>query len=131
MDETGSLKHRRWECKYHVVFILEYRRKALHIKLRKYWGEVFRQLAQCQESQILEGHLMSDHVHMLIVIASKYAVSQVVGHIKGKSAIHIARELGGHQHNFCWGALLGERFFVSTVGRNEERGRVSVPAKPF
>ena len=91
MDEFESLSHSRWECKYHVVFIPKCRRKSLYETLRPHLGEVFRRLAHQKESRILEGHLMSDHVHMLIAIPPKYAVSQVVGYIKGKSAIHLAR----------------------------------------
>ena len=94
MDEYESLSHTKWECKYHVVFIPKYRRKTLYVELRKHLGEVFRHLAQQKESRIEEGHLMSDHVHMLIAIPPKYAVSQVVGFIKGKSAIHLARVYG-------------------------------------
>ena len=100
MDEFESLSHSRWECKYHVVFIPKCRRKTLYATLRKYLGEVFRQLAQQKESQVLEGHLMPDHVHMLIAIPPKYAVSQVVGYIKGKSAIHLARVYAERKRNF-------------------------------
>ena len=74
MDELESLNHTRWECKYHVVFIPKYRRKALYAQLRQYLGEVFRRLAEQRESRIEEGHLMSDHVHMMISIPPKYAV---------------------------------------------------------
>src|SRR5260221_11076103 len=88
MDEEKSLNHTKWECKYHVVFIPKCRRKTLYKELRKYLGEVFRRLAQQKESRIEEGHLLSDHVHMLIAIPPKYAVAQVVRFIKGKSAIH-------------------------------------------
>jgi len=91
MDEAESLSHSKWECKYHVVFIPKCRRKTLYEQLRPYLGEVFRKLAAQKESVVLEGHLMVDHVHMLIAIPPKYAVSQVVGFIKGKSAIHLAR----------------------------------------
>ena len=91
MDEAESLSHSKWECKYHVVFIPKCRRKTLYEQLRPYLGEVFRKLAVQKESVVLEGHLMVDHVHMLIAIPLKYAVSQVVGFIKGKSAIHLAR----------------------------------------
>ena len=100
MDEFESLSHSRWECKYHVVFIPKCRRKALYASLRKHLGEVFRQLAQRKECEILEGHLMPDHVHMLIAIPPKHAVSQVVGYMKGKSAIHIARVYGERRRNF-------------------------------
>ncbi len=87
MDELESLNHTKWSCKYHVVFIPKCRRKTLYVQLRQYLGEVFRRLAEQKESRIEEGHLMSDHVHMMISIPPKYAVSQVVGFIKGKSAI--------------------------------------------
>ena len=119
MDEFESLSHSRWECKYHVVFIPKCRRKKLYATLRKYPGEVFRQLAQQKESQILEGHLMSDHVHMLIAIPPKHAVSQVVGYIKGKSAIHLARVYGERKRNFVGQSFWARGYFVSTVGRDE------------
>ena len=91
MDKFESLSHTAWDCKYHVVFIPKYRRKALYLELRRHLGEVFRKLALQKESKIEEGHLMPDHVHMLLSIPPKYAVSQVVGYIKGKSASHLAR----------------------------------------
>ena len=94
MDEFESLSHSKWECKYHVVFIPKFRRKVLYGELRKHLGEVFRKLAEQRESRVEEGHLMPDHVHMLLSIPPKYAVSQVVGYIKGKSAIHLARRSG-------------------------------------
>ena len=120
MDEYESLSHSRWECKYHVVFIPKCRRKTLYVSLRKHLGEVFRQLALRRESEILEGHLMPDHVHMLIAIPPKYAVSQVVGYIKGKSAIHIARVYGERRRNFVGQHFWARGYFVSTVGRDEE-----------
>ena len=119
MDEFESLSHSRWECKYHVVFIPKCRRKTLYATLRRYLGEVFRQLAQQKESHVLEGHLMSDHVHMLIAIPPKYAVSQVVGYIKGKSAIHLARVYGERKRNFVGQSFWARGYFVSTVGRDE------------
>jgi putative transposase len=119
MDE-GSLSHTKWECKYHVVFIPKYRRKALYGDLRRYLGEVFRELARQRESRIEEGHLMPDHVHMMISIPPKYSVSQVVGYIKGKSAIHVAREYGGRRRNFVGQHFWARGYFVSTVGRDEE-----------
>ena len=91
MDKIESLNHTKWDCKYHVVFIPKGRRKVLYQQLRRHLGEVFRTLAQQKESRIEEGHLMVDHVHMMISIPPKYAVSNVVGYIKGKSAIHLAR----------------------------------------
>ena len=97
MDEYESLSHSKWECKYHVVFIPKCRRKTLYGELRRHLGEVFRKLALQKESQIEEGHLMPDHVHMMISIPPKYAVSQVVGFIKGKSAIHFGPCLRGEE----------------------------------
>ena len=120
MDEYRSLSHSKWECKYHVVFIPKYRRKALYGQLRRHLGEVFRRLAGQRESRIEEGHLMVDRVHMLISIPPKYAVSQVVGYIKGKSAIHIARVYGERKRNFVGQHFWARGYFVSTVGRDEE-----------
>jgi putative transposase len=87
MDEYESLNHTQWDCKYHIVFIPKYRKKVLFGDIRRRLGEVFKRLAEQKESRIEEGHLMPDHVHMLISIPPKYSVAQVVGFIKGKSAI--------------------------------------------
>jgi putative transposase len=119
MDEFESLSHSKWECKYHVVFIPKCRRKTLYKELRSHLGEVFRNLAQQKESRILEGHLMPDHVHMLIAIPPKHAVAQVVGYIKGKSAIHLARVYGERKRNFVGQHFWARGYFVSTVGRDE------------
>ena len=119
MNDRQSLSHTSWECKYHVVWIPKYRRKAIYDQLRRYLGSIFRGLAVQKESQILEGHLRPDHVHMLISIPPKYAVSQVVGFIKGKSAIHIARNFIGHRKNFTGQHFWARGYDVSTVGRDE------------
>ena len=120
MNDYKKLTHTTWECKYHLVWIQKYRKKELYGNLRKYLGEVFKKLALHKESEILEGHFMGDHVHMLISIPSKYAVSQVVGYIKGKSAIHIARTYAGRHRNFVGQSGFWARgYFVSTVGRDE------------
>ena len=119
MDETESLSHSRWECKYHVVFIPKCRRRTLYKALRQHLGEVFKRLASQKESRIIEGHLMPDHVHMLIAIPPKYAVSQVIGFIKGKSAIHLARVYGEKKRNFVGQHFWARGYFVSTVGRDE------------
>jgi putative transposase len=119
MDEATSLSHCKWECKYHVVFIPKCRRRTLYEQLRRHLGEVFRELARHRESRIEEGHLMADHVHMLISIPPKYAVSQVVGYIKGKSAIHLARVYGERKRNFVGQSFWARGYFVSTVGRDE------------
>jgi len=123
MDEYESLSHTAWECKYHVVFIPKCRRKTLYTGLRPYLGEVFRRLAEQKQSRIEEGHLMQDHVHMLISIPPKYAVSQVVGFIKGKSAIHLARVYGERKRNFVGQHFWARGYFVSTVGRDEAQIR--------
>ena len=120
MDELQSLNHSKWECKYHVVFIPKCRRKTLYAQLRRHLGEVFRRLAEQKESKIEEGHLMPDHVHMMISIQPKYAVSQVIGFIKGKSAIHLARVYGETRRNFVGQSFWARGYFVSTVGRDEE-----------
>ena len=95
MSDYESLNHTKWECKYHVVFIPKCRRKVLYGKIRRDLGTVFRELAKQRESEILEGHLCPDHVHMMIRIPPKYSVSHVVGYIKGKSAIRAARDFMG------------------------------------
>jgi putative transposase len=100
MDEYESLNHTKWECKYHVVFIPKCRRKVLYTELRRYLGGIFRRFAEQKERRIEEGHLLSDHVHMMIAIPPKYAVWQVIGYIKGKSAIHLARVYGERKRNF-------------------------------
>lgn len=119
MDLYESLSHTRWECKYHVVFIPKFRRKALYKELRKELGEVFRRLAQQKESRVEEGHLLLDHVHMLLSIPPKYGVSQVVGYMKGKSAIHLARMYAERKRNYAGQHFWARGYFVSTVGRDE------------
>ena len=112
MDDFMSLAHTRWKCKYHVVFIPKYRKKVLYGKLRSRLGEVFHELARHKESRIERGVLCSDHVHMLIWIPPKFTVSSVVGYIKGKSAIYIARFFLGKTRNYT-----GRSFWaVSTAG---------------
>ena len=120
MDKIESLNHTKWDCKYHIVFIPKNRRKVLYGQLRKHLGEVFHTLAQHKESRIEEGHVMRDHVHMLIAIPPKYAVSQVVGYIKGKSAMHLARVYGENKRNFTGQSFWARGYFVSTVGRDAQ-----------
>lgn len=119
MRNVRSLSHSVWECQYHIVFIPKYRRKQLYGELRRHLGKVFRDLARQRESEIEEGHLMPDHVHMLVAIPPKYAVAQVVGFIKGKSAIHIARTYLGRRRNYRGQHFWARGYFVSTVGRDE------------
>src|SRR2546423_1381312 len=120
MDDYESLGHSNWECKYHGVFIPKYRRKTLYGDLRQHLGELFRRLAMQKESRVEEGHLMPDHFHMMISIPPKYAVSQVIGYIKGKSAIHLARVYGERKRNFTGQHFWARGYFVSTVGRDED-----------
>ena len=120
MSNEQSLSHTKWECKYHLTWIPKYRKKELYGDLRRYLGDVFHELARRRECEILEGHMMSDHSHMLISIPPKYAVSQVVGFIKGKSAIHIARQYFGRKKNFTGQEFWARGYHVSTVGRDEE-----------
>jgi len=119
MVDYETLSHTKWECKYHIVFIPKYRRKVLYGELRKHLGGIFRDLAKRKECEIEEGHLMPDHVHMMISIPPKYAVSQVIGFIKGKSAIHIARAFLGKRRNFVGQSFWARGYFVTTVGRDE------------
>jgi putative transposase len=119
MDDFDSLSHSRWECKYHVVFIPKCRRRVLYGQLRAHLGEVFHKLARHQASRIEEGHLMADHVHMLVAMPPKDAVSEVVGDIKGKSAIHLARVYAERQRNYRGQHFWARGYFVSTVGRDE------------
>ena len=116
---SETLRHTTWECKYHVVFIPKCRRKVLFGQLRGELGIVFRALAEEKESEIMEGHLMPDHVHMMISVPPKYSVSQVVGYLKGKSAIHIARVYAGRRKNFVGQNFWARGYWVSTVGKDE------------
>ncbi len=120
MELIKSLKHTKWDCKYHIVWIPKYRRKVLYGDLRKYLGEVLSDLAQQKESKVLEGHLMPDHVHMLLSIPPKYAVAQVVGFIKGKSAICVARNFGNRRKNFTGEKFWARGYLVSTCGKDDE-----------
>ena len=119
MNTFDSLKHTTWECKYHVVFIPKYRRKTLFAQLRRELGTVFRSLAEQKECTVEEGHLMPDHVHMLLSVPPKYSVASVMGFIKGKSAIHIARVYAGRRRNFVGQHFWARGYWVSTVRKNE------------
>jgi putative transposase len=119
MQTYESLKHTTWECKYHVVFIPKCRRKVLYQGIRQELGTVFRNLAEQWECKVEEGHLMPDHVHMLLSVPPKYSVANVMGFIKGKSAIHIARVYAGRRRNFVGQHFWARGYWVSTVGKNE------------
>ncbi|MGK5093742.1 IS200/IS605 family transposase [Deltaproteobacteria bacterium TL4] len=118
-----SLSHSRWDCRYHVVFIPKGRKKELYGKIRKFLGPVFHELAKQRESEIMEGHMIQDHVHMLMRIPPKYSVSEVLGYIKGKSAISVARQFGGRKRNFNGERFWARGYAVSTVGFEEAQVR--------
>ncbi len=123
INEYQRLNHSVWECKYHIVFIPKYRRKTLFGAIRKELGNIFKDLAKQRSCTIEEGHLMPDHVHMLINIPPKYSVATVVGYIKGKSAIQIARRFRGKERNFTGEHFWARGYFVSTVGQDENTVR--------
>src|SRR5512136_2561159 len=118
-----SLSHSKWDCKYHVGFIPKKRRKALFGQARRHLSEIFHALARQKECQILEGHLMPDHVHACVPIPPKYAVASVIGFLKGKSAITIVRQLCGKERNFTGEHLWARGYAVSTVGFEIEQVR--------
>ena len=119
MKTPDSIAHTTWICKYHVVWIPKYRKKQLFGLIRTELAPVMKELARQKESEILQGALMPDHVHMLIAIPPKYAVSSVIGYIKGKSAIYIARNFRGKKRNFVGESFLARGYFVSTIGLDE------------
>jgi putative transposase len=129
MCDSQSLSHTKWECKYHIVWIPKYRKKALFVELRKYLGEILRELAKQKECEVLEGHLMPDHVHIMLSMPPKYSVSQVVGFIKGKSAIQIARNFQGRKKNFVGQNFWARGYYVSTAGKDEEVVRAYIQAQ--
>ena len=118
MHDWRSMSHVRWECKYHVVFIPKYRRKVLYGKLRQRIGAILRELCRQKGIELLEGHLMADHVHMCVSIPPKYSVAHTIGFLKGKSAVRIHRQLLRERR------MTGLHFWatgysVSTVGMDE------------
>ncbi len=119
MDDYESLSHTARDCKYRAVFIAKCRRRTLYAQLRPRLGEVFKRLAMQKESRIEEGHLMSDQVHRMIAIPPKYAVPRVIGFIKGKSAIPLARVYGERKRNFAGQRFWERGYYESTVGRDE------------
>jgi putative transposase len=123
MNTAESLSHAKWECKYHIVWIPKYRKKTLYKELRQHLGLMLKNLATQKDCTILEGHLMADHVHILISIPPKHSVSQIVGFMKGKSAIAIARTFMGRKQNFTGQHFWARSYYVSTVGKDEQAVR--------
>ena len=123
MKDYQRLNHTRWDCKYHVVFIPKRRKKAIYGAIRRHLGELFHELASQKECQIVEGHPCTDDIHMRLRVPSKYSVSNVIGYIKGKSAISIARNFAGKRRNFTGQNFWARGYYVSTVGLDEEAVR--------
>jgi putative transposase len=124
--EYNHLNHATWECKYHVVFTPKYRKKLLFGKIKRHLGQVFHDLARRKECRIEEGHLMPDHVHMLISILPKYSVAQIIGYMKGKNSIWIAQNVERKMRNFLGHKFWARGYFVTTVGRDEEMIRAYI-----
>lgn len=119
MHEWQSLSHVRWECKYHVVITPKYRKKVFFGKMRRQIGRILRDLCRQRKIELLEGHAMADHIHMVLSIPPKYSVANTIGFLKGKSAVRIHRELMKERR------MTGLHFWangycVSTIGLNEE-----------
>jgi len=119
MHEWQSLSHVRWECKYHIVIIPKYRKRMLYGKVKKHVGEVIREVCRQRGIELVEGHLMPDHIHMCVSIPPKHSVAFAIGFIKGKSAVRIHRQILGNKK--VTGLHFWSRgYCVSTVGLNEE-----------
>jgi putative transposase len=116
-----SLGHSKWVCKYHVIFVPKFRKKSLYGNIRKFLGPIFHELAMQRGSKIIEGHMVVDHVHMMISIPPKYPVSEVIGYIKGKSAIAVARQFSGRKRNFNGERFWARGYAVSTIGFEAEK----------
>jgi len=125
-NQYRSLAHSKWDCKYHVVFVPKGRRRKLYGEIRRQLGPIFPALARQKECEIVEGHLQGDHVHMCIAIPPKYAVAQVIGFLKGKSAIAIARQFGGKSRNCSGEHFWARGYAVSTVGFELEQVRAYI-----
>ena len=126
MKEWQSLAHVRWECKYHIVFVPKYRKKVLYGRTRRQVGQILRQLCRQKGVEILEGHAMPDHIHLVLRIPPKFSVALVVEYLKGKSAIQIHREALGVKKGFTGKHFWSRGYCVSTVGLDEATVRAYV-----
>ena len=114
-----SLSHTKWLCKYHIVFTPKYRRKAIYGQYKESIGQILRQLCNYKGVEIVEEHLMPDHIHMLVSIPQKYSVSQFMGYLKGKSSLMIFDKHANLKYKFGNRHFWAEGYYVSTVGLNE------------
>ena len=121
MDDDLSLSHTRWNCKYHIVFIPKYRRKEIYGKLRSDIGQIIRQLCSYKGVEIMEAHAMPDHIHMLVRIPPKIAVSNFMGYLKGKSSLMIFERHANLKYKYGNRNFWAKGFFVSTVGLDTEK----------
>ena len=118
-NKHNSLSHTKWLCKYHIVFTLKYRRKIIYNQYRESIKEIIKSLCKYKGVEIIEGHLMADHVHMLVSIPPKYSVSSIMGYLKGKSALMIFDKHANLKYKFGNMHFWSEGYYVSTVGLNE------------
>ena len=123
MKDWQSQAHVTWDCKYHVVFVPKYRRKAFYGRLRGRIGGILKELCRQKDLRLIEGHAMPDHIHMLVSVPPRYSIAMTVGYLKGKSAIRIHRELLGTKGILFGRAFWARGYCVSTVGLNEEQVR--------
>ena len=121
MDDDLSLSHTRWNCKYHIVFIHKYRRKEIYGKLRSDIGQIIRQLCLYKGVEIMEAHAMPDHIHMLVRIPPKIAVSNFMGYLKGKSSLMIFERHANLKYKYGNRNFWAKGFFVSTVGLDTKK----------
>ncbi len=119
-NDDSSLSHTRWNCKYHIVFIPKYRRKAIYGKLRSDIGSILRQLCAYKDVEIIEAHAMTDHIHMLVKIPPKLSVSAFMGYLKGKSSLMIFEKHSNLKYKYGNRNFWAKGYFVSTVGLNTE-----------
>lgn len=119
-QKAYSLSHTKWMCKYHIVFAPKYRRKVIYNKLRKDIGVILKRLCSYKGVEIIEGHLMPDHVHMLVAIPPKYSVAQIMGYLKGKSSLMIFDRHANLKYKYGNRKFWATGYYVSTVGLNEK-----------
>ena len=123
MKDWRSQAHVKWECKYHVVIVPKYRKKALYGRTRREVGGILRQLCRQKGVQLVEGKAMPDHVHMLLSVPPKYSVAMIVGYLKGKSAIRVHRQVLRTKGTLFGRAFWARGYCVSTVGLDEVKIR--------